>query len=614
MEARIPGQKQDGRRATGDSRGVVMRWSFLLFAGSLTCPLAFGCSESALTGTRFIDGGVPPLCNDDTPCPEDFVCVLGACEPDPTLDAGVDVRRLQVCTPTNCSDPLTLNFDGPRIGTVLEQTVTLRSIGAGTVTIQNVSLLDGASEFTVDPSGSLDTTLATGEDAILRIRHTAVDGTADRERLRIVSDALRSVILVDVRTEFRGVPTLFVGDAVTQNDAEVEILDFGNVRAGVVERRTLFIKNRDLIIDGSVLEVADVRTEPGASTNFEVTVDQPLPVFLNQYRAICSSDDNCDQERDDACDPTVGACRTLAGPLRDALTVGVDFVGTTAGRIEASLVVVSTSGGAGLTTRTIVLRADVSASQIAVDPDPIEFPESYLGFPDERAVTIRNRSATPVVVNAVELAEPSTFSLSLSGPSLPATLGAGETLAATVTYAPTMAASDESTLVIESSDPIEPVTRVRVTGRALVPPVLVVEPGVINFGDIDVPGGGQPARAANGNHPQRWRIGAAGVVDPSRRDQPRGNVRRRPHRLASDSARRGLRDHRRHRVPPHRADFSRVRGRDVRDYQQRPNPAASPPPVGHRTGDGPRPLCRPLDARVRIAEPRSGSAIPDEHI
>ncbi len=466
-----------------------------MVAGSLACALTLGCSDSAApTGTPFIDGGVAPLCNDDTPCSEGFICVMGACAPDPSVDGGTDLdRRLQVCTPTTCSDPLTLNFDGARVGSVSEQSVTLRSVGARTVTIQNVSLLDGVAEFTVDPFGNVATPLAMGEDAILRVRHTAVDGTADRDRLQIRSDALRSVILIDVRTEYRGVPALFVGESVAQNDAEVEILDFGSVRAGVPERRTLFLKNRDLVIDGSVLEVAEVRTEPPVSINFQVTTDEDLPAFLNQYRALCSSDDNCDLGPDDACDTAVGACRTPAGSLRDAVTVELEFVGTTPGLVEESLQVVSTSGGEGFTTRTIVLKADVSPTPIDVDPDPIDFPETYLGFPDQREVIIRNQSTTAVVVEAVVLAQSSTFTLSLQGAVLPATLAPGDTLAAVVTYAPTLAATDETVLEVESNDPIEPTARVRVTGRALVPPVLVVEPGVINFGDAHVRVDGQPA-------------------------------------------------------------------------------------------------------------------------
>ena len=292
-------------------------------------------------------------------------------------------------------------------------------------------------------------------------------------------------------TEYKGVPTLFVGEFPDRND-ETMVVDFGNVRVGTMKSRTLYIKNRDQIIDGSVLEVTEVRTDPASSTNFQVQLDAELPGFLNQFSASCDSDAVCDQTLEETCDLELGVCRAANGRLKDIITATVDFVGTTPGPIDETLVLRSNSGGMGPQDRFIRLVANVTFTEINVDPDPIEFPETFLGYPQQRTVTISNGGTAPLTIDAIELADSSTFGLDLGSLTLPATVAAAGSISVEMAYAPTVAAIDETVLLIDSNDLAMPNLRVRVLGNALIAPEMTVSPGQIDFGDTHVQVPGQP--------------------------------------------------------------------------------------------------------------------------
>ena len=153
-----------------------------IFAG--LCLVGLGCSDDPPPAGGFVDGAVPAICDDDMQCEDGFECRGGLCrEVEPQLDAGLPPgdRRLEVCTPDGCDEPLTINFGGSRIGDITEQTVILRSVGELPVTVRDIAILEEDSEFTVDPSGDVATTLESGEELVLRVRHTALDGTADSD-------------------------------------------------------------------------------------------------------------------------------------------------------------------------------------------------------------------------------------------------------------------------------------------------------------------------------------------------------------------------------------------------------------------------------------------------
>lgn len=448
----------------------------------------------------------PKLCDDQNPCQSGFSCVAGVCEvtvPDAGVspDASAPQARLQVCTPEGCSDPLRMNFGGSRIGVTASQTLTIRNNGELPLELLNVDILRQGSEFTSDPSGDLRTTLQPNEELAVRVSHTAIDGTADNETLQILSNADRARVLVQLVTEYKGVPSLYVGTEPAPSAPDVTILDFGNVRAGTNDTRTLYLKNKDRVRDGSILAISEVRTDPTTSSNFSLVLDGAAPVLLNQFEALCAMDSSCDTAAGDTCDVTAGVCRTAAGAVRDALSATITFRGTAPGLVEEALVIASNDGGQTGAVRRVILRANVTAGDLQVTPDPIEFAEAYLGYRAARTVTMTNPGNAPVTISAISLAPQGDFAVELGGLVLPATLAAnGGAATIEVTLNAQTPGALTSSLVITTDDVIEPMKLVAITANAMIAPELVLTHSSIDFGDTHTcttQQGGTPSCGAN---------------------------------------------------------------------------------------------------------------------
>ena len=423
------------------------------------------------------------LCDSVTPCPDGMVCQAGLCQSDTrTVPAPTPKARLEICAQGDCRLPMSLDFGGSRIGVGTERSIRIRSAGDVPLELYNIDLIGASGEFSADPAGDLSMTLAPGDELLVRVTHIAGDGLADRESLQIVSNAERARVVVDLSTEYKGVPSLGVLDEPARNVGAVTTLDFGTVRAGMSDTRRVYLKNRDRVIDGSVLTLSSVRVEPAASRNFTVTVDTVLPAQLNQFNSLCASDSNCD--RNDTCDVPLGVCRTIAGGLRDVLSVDVTLDATTPGLIEETLVIASNDGGQGPASTTILLRANVTFTDLEVDPDPIEFVEGYVGFRQSRTVTLTNQGSAPMTVNGVILGG-GPFALDLAAIAFPLVLEPSRNVAFDVRYDPTVAGADQTTLTIETDASTETVS---VSGVAAEAPEVIVTPSNIDFGDTHVLG------------------------------------------------------------------------------------------------------------------------------
>jgi hypothetical protein len=479
---------------------------------SLRSLRAFGLRILALAGLALVaacpedppappspnDTGVTLVCDGVTLCPKGLVCISGVCEAEGTDAGGNDGgpqsgARLQVCTPEGCDEPLRMNFGGSRIGVATTQTLILRSIGEDPVEIRNIDILNQGTEFTVEPGGDLNTTLEPSMEMAIRVSHVAADGIADNETLQIISNAERARVLVQVFTEYKGVPSLFVGERADTNVGDVLSLDFGNVRAGRLESKTLYLKNKDRVIDGSILTIDEVRTDPLTSSNFRLQADTAMPAFLNQFNSLCADDQDCDAAAGDTCETAQSVCKTGAGPLRDVLSVTVDFVGTTPGMVEEQILVLSNDGGQGQDVRMITLRANVTYSEVDVTPDPIAFPEAFVGFPQRQAVTLSNLGTAPLVVSSITLAQGSTFAVDLGATALPLTLQAQSTATFDVVFTAPAVDTYADTLTIVSDDATNPMLAIAVSGVASIAPRLVLSNTVIDFGDTHIQIGASPS-------------------------------------------------------------------------------------------------------------------------
>jgi len=331
----------------------------------------------------------------------------------------------------------------------------------------------------------LQLVLQPGEELPIRVLHTASDGFPDTESLQIISDADRARVLVDLVTEYKGLPALSVGEMAQSNSEPIQVIDFGNIRLGETPSKKIYIKNRDSVRDGSVLSVAELRVDPQSSTNFVVSSDRSLPFHLNQFSSLCMSSSNCVDRPDDSCNEALGVCQNVDGQLVDIGTATVSFIGQNPGLAQESLLLTSNDGGQDPPgTHSIVLRANVVYSQLVVSPDPITFPEAYVGFEYRQAVTLSNQGTTSVTINSLNLMPLGHFRLDVDPATLPWQINPQETRQFDVVYAPLAVQNEFSTLIITSNDSYTPMPQVQISGTALLPPVIEISQGYANFGDV----------------------------------------------------------------------------------------------------------------------------------
>ena len=462
----------------------------LVLAGALACtddPLPASPEPTA-------DAGGVILCDEETKCPDGLSCIAGICQtpPDAGVDAGALEARLQICAPEGCDDPLLLSFGGSRVGETVERRFTARSIGSAPVVIRSVSLVDPSTEFEVEPTGTLEQTLAPGEERTFRVRHTALDGQPDDIRLELLTtetDAAKRV--VRLVTEYKGIPDLHVGSEPASTQMPLTLLDFGMVRAGVPEQRVIYLKNADRVIDGSIIEVSELSTLPMTSEHFALQTD-PVPALLNQFRATCATDADC-YEATDRCLTGIGVCARADGTLRDVLTATVTYVGARPGVIEEELIITSNDGGTPGAVSRVAIRANATYSEVDVSPDPIDFGEGYIGFPETLSVTVSNDGDASLELASVYLVETSTFSLELGALALPASVPGGGSVTFTVRYDPRGPSPEQTELVIESNDLSTPTRRVTVQGTPFEAPELQLSSRAVDFGDTHVAVGTAPS-------------------------------------------------------------------------------------------------------------------------
>ena len=433
-------------------------------------------------------------CDRAHPCPGNQICIAGLCQRPDAPNAGARGRaRVEVCTRAGCDEPLEVRFGGSRVGEAAHQILTVRSIGERPLTVRHVDLLNPGRNFDVAPRGALALTLRPGEEAAFRVTHRPRDGIADDGLLQIMSDAdARPRVLVQLRSGYKGVPSLFVGEDPASNTNETQRVDFGNVPAGRPKSRVLYLKNKDRIVDGSILTVNEVRIDPPSSTQFTVTLDAPLPAFINRFDSLCMRDESCRGDRGERCDPGRQVCRTAAGTLRDVVTATVTFVGHHPGRIDETLLILSNDGGNGPDVRSVNLRAFVTFRDLVVTPDPVLFSEAYVGFAERRAVTLHNIGTGPMTVDAVTLTETSSFALDLGELALPVVLDPQAAVEFHVAYAPSAVGRHTAAVTIASSDADQPATVVGIRGSAFIAPRLSIAPTEIDFGDAHVQVGPEP--------------------------------------------------------------------------------------------------------------------------
>jgi hypothetical protein len=429
----------------------------------------------------------------DEDCASGQLCTAGVCGEPLISDAGDSTggAELTVCTPDGCVAPYEVEFGGSRAGVETFQTVVIRSIGSRALELRNLELLSASTEFRSDPQGQVDLVLQPGEEQAVRISHVAADGTADRAQLEIISNARSSRVLVELTTEYKGVPSLHVSADPRTSTNQVTELDFGQVQLGTTEARTIYVKNVDPVIDGSILTVEEVAVDPATSASFSVALGTPVPANLNQYDALCATDANCRAAPGDTCDTALGVCRDATDRLRDLLAITVTFSAVAPGAIEERLQILSNDAGRPARIRTIILRARATVRELDVSPDPVDFTGSFVGYTARRRVTLSNVGTADLTVSNLSLVGGTSYGLDLAGlgRALPVVVAPNAQATFEVLYTPPDAARHVDQLRIESDDGRAPQQLISIVGTASVPPAVELSVSRIDFGDVHVASG-----------------------------------------------------------------------------------------------------------------------------
>ncbi|HVO60700.1 MAG TPA: choice-of-anchor D domain-containing protein [Terriglobales bacterium] len=157
--------------------------------------------------------------------------------------------------------------------------------------------------------------------------------------------------------------------------------------------------------------------------------------------------------------------------------------GTDSGRIAITLVTRERwrySSNESSTATVLVSGTGVSSGQLAAAPTALSFGNVQVGGSQTLTETITNFGATPVTVSALNVTG---SGFSASGLSLPSTLASGQSASLTVLYSPTSAGSGNGSLAI-SSDAVDAVLSVPLSGTGVTPGQLAASPASLNFGNV----------------------------------------------------------------------------------------------------------------------------------
>lgn len=167
--------------------------------------------------------------------------------------------------------------------------------------------------------------------------------------------------------------------------------------------------------------------------------------------------------------PTSG--RILAGGDM-MLDVMFDASGLMGGDYDANIVVESNDPDEGTVLVPATLHV-TGAPDITVNPTALDFGEIYLGYPSTMQVAVTNDGTDDLTVTAVYTGS-SEFTVSPAG--LPWTITAGGGMVVDVTFDPAVDGSYTDVLTVESDDADEPSVTVDLSGSAVVPPDVFVDP------------------------------------------------------------------------------------------------------------------------------------------
>jgi len=258
---------------------------------------------------------------------------------------------------------------------------------------------------------------------------------------------------------------------------------------------------------GSVVVTSNSGGNPGTTTTVNVSSNTPtgtlalLPASLD-FGPVCLNDattrdvevyniGNCDLTLVFVGDPANPAYTVIAPPISvniqpgDHATVPVTFTPTAPGTVSSSFVITTDNGG-GLQNTVYPVTGQGVTPTIAASPTTLDFGNVCPGVPVHQFIQIRNTGGCPATVNSImKVGGVNPASITLSNPTLPATLPAGGTLLIDVAVNAQVTTGAISTTVRTNINDSVVNTDVAVTAT-VASGTLGLSPTALSFGNVCV--------------------------------------------------------------------------------------------------------------------------------
>ena len=329
--------------------------------------------------------------------------------------------------------PTSLNFGQVGIGVTVVLDAEIWNLGSADLNLGTL-VLSASAEFTLSVDPSTEVVLP-GDHTVVSVSYTPVDQLADTGDVEIPSDDPDEPTV-----------TLLVGgqhEPMPDIDVDPLLVDFGQVDVGQTSYEWVTVSNvgsGNLTVGLPVLSGSNefslsagafpTTLVPGASQTFMV-VYSPLDMTADTGQVTVTSDDP------------------------DEPSVVVDLQGS-----------------------------PVPEPDIDVDPVALQYGQVQVGFSLALTSTISNTGNADLELGALSLVGSSDFAITVDPSNQ--TLAPGGSTTVEATYTPTNAGSDQAQIQIPSNDPDEPTVSVDLTGAEEPVPDIVVDPLLIDFGQVDL--------------------------------------------------------------------------------------------------------------------------------
>jgi hypothetical protein len=324
---------------------------------------------------------------------------------------------------TLTASPTSQTFTNVQVGKSLTQTETIQNTGGTSAQITAVAAT--GTGFSV--SGiTLPATLGAGQIVLFNVTFAPQSTGSFTGNVAVTSNAQNPNLSIPL-----------TGTAVTAGDltASPTSISFGNIVLGNTASQTVTLKNTG----GENVSVT-AASASGAGMSFN-GLSLPLTLTPNQ-----------------------------------SSTFNVTFDPTVAGAVNGTMSL-TVSGSANIAIP--LSGTGVTPANLTASPTSMTFTNILVGQNSSQSETIKNTGGASAQITAVT---PSGTGFSVSGITLPVTLGAGQTVSFNVTFAPQSAGSFSGNVAV-ASDAQDPNLSIPLTGTAVTSGDLTASPTSISFGN-----------------------------------------------------------------------------------------------------------------------------------